>query len=175
MLSCIVWRWRRFAAVVLAMGLVFGSVQAWSLVRNVFDDNQPHFGELAQVDITGEWRTWRWGEGARLTVHEPVGCQLFLRIDFESSGCLDQWGATRTGWYADGVLSLNEPVKEYNDTTYDRLYSLRVEGMDYLVPDVHLGRFLNSLASKNETEYEVGLVHSSFSKKPPPFWQDPRP
>lgn len=169
MLFCIVWR-RRYLVAALILGFVLvRAAFMWPSLQERYD-SQPRQGELAQVDITGEWHIWRCEEAACLTVHEPLGGGAY-RVAFGSYGSLGRLEMDRTGCYADGVLTLDRPVFEYGGTTYRRLYTLRVGGTEYLVPDVRLGRFRRSLTRRNELEREAGVILYSFSKRKPLLWR----
>ncbi len=46
-------------------------------------------------------------------------------IEFATQGCLFGYPLHRSGEYANGVLTLNRPVKEYFALTYQKLYAVR--------------------------------------------------
>ena len=169
MLFCIVWR-RRYLVAVLILGLAFGIGYAWPSLREAYDD-QPRQGELSQIEITGKWRLWRLMEGSTLTVHKPVGGTY--PIEFLTGGCMGGWKSKSRGHYADGVLTLNTPIKEYGSFAYRRFYVVRAADTDYLVPDFRLGEFRRKMALSERAKREIWLDFLAFRNKPPrPIDQD---
>lgn len=104
----------------------------------------PEVAELnPQLDIAGEWL---YGDALIDEVWIPgdVLCQATFRmsratgnsyrVEFYTSGCLSRWRLQRTATFADGVLQLNRPVIMYCSPTFDKLYAVRSDNSDYLIP-----------------------------------------
>ena len=83
-------------------------------------------------DISG---TWVLGGDPRdqafLTIRRLS--EMEYDVDYRATGCLARWRLKRTGIYTDGILKLNRPVETYHDSVFDKLYSVKYDGLDYLV------------------------------------------
>ncbi len=92
-----------------------------------------------QGDPTGTWDVDTGMDGSRLVINRlPDGS---LAVTFTTSGCLRGWKLERTGAYRNGVLTLDKPVEEYGDLTYQRLYLVRAAGRNFLVADAAVREF----------------------------------
>jgi hypothetical protein len=120
-----------------------------------------------QTDISGTWEVHGHLTGSSLTVTRS-GPDSY-DITFYTHGCTAQWKLRRTAHYSGGALVLNRPVEEYDTLIYQKLYAVRVGGTEYLVPDVALGRFQDSVASDG-TWVPEGLWrgYCAFTRTPPP-------
>ena len=91
-----------------------------------------------RMDITGEWIvSWGYHCGSSLTV-KRLGLGYY-KVVFQTSRLRR---LARIGRFIDGVLLLDRPVREDIGYTYTKLYAVRVEEQDYLVPSPMVGLHL---------------------------------
>ena len=81
--------------------------------------------------------------------------EVSYRVEFFTSGCLRRWALERTATYWDGVLTLNRPVREYASKTYDRLYAVRINGEECLLPACSVGQIQNELDGDGEPVFDT--------------------
>ena len=96
---------------------------------------------VEKVDISGEWtygyRTIFW-----IRPHKDDGYQVRFHSHSRSRSC----NLERTATYEQGVLVLNRPVKEMHGLAYQRLYTVRIDGRDYLLPSARVMEFQDGRA-----------------------------
>jgi hypothetical protein len=68
-----------------------------------------------------------------------------LDVEFVTSGCLGGCNLSRIASMDGGVIQLNLAVAEYVPRTYDRLYVIRLDGTEYLLPAHALSDFERQL------------------------------
>jgi hypothetical protein len=83
------------------------------------------------MDVTGEWVFGGYLDRTSLSIRYDSGDRY--DVDVSARGCLSHWQLLRTATYADGVLHLSRPVKNYHGTTFEKLYAIRRDGLDLLV------------------------------------------
>lgn len=118
-------------------------------------------------DITGEWiarhsghcctwlNIWRTRQGS-------------YYVEFKTLGCVGDWDLIRTGEYADGVLTLNRPVIEYVDRTYQRLHAVRIVDEQYLLPSVAVETVQEAISEDGSQVLDPGVLHwHLFSRRTP--------
>ena len=100
------------------------------------------------IALSGTWTTRR-----RLTYTEFT----FVRrrdgrydVQFSTGGCLGGCRLSRVGTLSEGVLVLNGAVAEYGLRTYDTLYTVRIGGVDCLLPAENVRDFERAMAAGSD-------------------------
>lgn len=110
------------------------------------DDEEPKPGRIVpEMDIVGNWeiRLRRTGSGIGIQKGESGR----YRINFMTAGCLGSYKAERSAEFRDGILILDKPVAEYLSGVYQKLYAVRHQGTDYLLPEAFVSRFEAALST----------------------------
>jgi hypothetical protein len=108
------------------------------------NDQAPHLSLLsAAPNLEGYWGRFMGFDSASLEFTRREDGRFDVR--FSSGGCLGGLDLTRTAEAKEGTILLDLPVREYAGTTYQRLYVVRVQGKEYLLPDRNVKRFEASL------------------------------
>jgi hypothetical protein len=104
------------------------------------NERVPHASARSpQTDVSGEWKVYGGYEGSSFVITRS-GLETYAVV-FETYGCMGWWKLRRTAHYSRGMLVLNRPVQEYSSLPYQKIYAVRVGVMEYLLPDVAVGRF----------------------------------
>ncbi|MCC6511395.1 MAG: hypothetical protein IT423_20010, partial [Pirellulaceae bacterium] len=74
-----------------------------------------------------------------------------LDVNFSTSGCLGGCNLARIASLDAGVIHLISAVSEYLPRTYDRLYVIRIDGTEYLLPAEMLSDFERELNSGSDS------------------------
>jgi hypothetical protein len=111
-----------------------------------------------KTDIVGRWKVWRFLDYSTLVI-KRLGEDIY-EVAFSTGGCLKRWKLKRQGCYVDGVLTLDRPVEEYFPLTYKRLYSVRIGNQDYLVADVAIADFQQSLSTDNKRANRLSELYA---------------
>jgi hypothetical protein len=117
-------------------------LRAW---RREQKNLSPPVGELLckDAELAGVWGT---GSGFSVVTFTILPkARGLLSVNFETGGCEGGWKLLREGRYDAGILTLNKPIKIYPDGIFDRLYTMRVAGKEFLVPDLYLADFQQGL------------------------------
>lgn len=85
-------------------------------------------------------------------------------IALSTAGCLSNWDLEREGEYANGILSLNKPVKEYGSSPYDTLYAVSVAGADYLISQDSLLFLMEHYSMNCTVDWRKRLPLSAFRR-----------
>jgi hypothetical protein len=88
-----------------------------------------------EPDRSGEWR---------ITFHSGTGCGLGRSISLK-----------RVATYGAGIVTLDRPVQEVLGETFQRLYTVRVHGREYIIPSVRLDKLTKILGDgdpKDQTD-----------------------
>lgn len=111
----------------------------------------------ADVNLAGKWMGKLHGR-AWLAI-EPDGSDAW-HVTFRSGGrCgLSQHILlTRTATCKSGMLILDRPVQEISGTTYQRLYTARIHGREYLVPSARVEKLKQILKGGTPEEQASAL------------------
>ncbi|MSR59558.1 MAG: prepilin-type N-terminal cleavage/methylation domain-containing protein [Planctomycetaceae bacterium] len=91
------------------------------------------------MDIVGNWSVRRRLDSSALAIEKLDSGEY--RVKFKTSGCLGGYDSERIGECRDGVLSLDKPLAEYFPGTYQKLYAVRVDESDCLLPAAFVPQF----------------------------------
>jgi hypothetical protein len=134
------------------------------------NDHAPRDAIRSQgIDIVGTWRSEPFRGNSSIEIGHPGSGEY--GVTFSDGGCLGWWRLHRLGRYANGVLTLNAPVREYGVYTYQRLYMVRVGETDYLVPDARIEQFESNLAADGKwfkDRFSQDYYLHRETPKPPP-------
>jgi len=125
----------------------------WNIKRRIaeWDRDRPPVAKpnasllASDILLEGKWEVHRHLQSSAIEISRNPPWQY--QIAFSTSGCLGGLTLERTGTYVDGTLSLDKPVGEYLPLTYDRLYAVRIEGTDYLLPEASVEQFEAGLSA----------------------------
>src|SRR4051812_38512522 len=81
---------------------------------------------IKKADLTGKWSTEHYMDGSTLAL-TPTGPDTYS-VEFTTAGCMAAWKLPRTATFRDGMLTFNKAVDEYAPATYDRVYTVRLNG-----------------------------------------------
>jgi hypothetical protein len=84
---------------------------------------------VQDMDVTGKW-TYRWRTVFEIDSRADGG----YTVKFVSSHRCTHCELQRTATYDQGVLTLDRPVKEVPGPAYQKLYTVRIDGEDFLLP-----------------------------------------
>jgi hypothetical protein len=84
---------------------------------------------VQDMDVTGQW-TYRWRPTFGIDPRTDGGYSVKFVSNHRCTHCELQ----RTATYEQGVLTLDRPVKEIAGPTYQKLYTVRIDGEDCLLP-----------------------------------------
>ena len=127
------------------------------LVPMISDIHKP------DMEIAGSWTTLMILDGSTLEIQENEDGTY--SIDFSTGGCLSNWDLKRTGTYANGVLRLDKPVEEYGSSTYDTLYPVRVDGLDYLISQSRIRSLYKHYATDGKVKWPEHIDYHAFHRK----------
>jgi len=109
------------------------------------------------IDVSGEWSC---RNGSRVTL-EIEGDQIGQwRVTFHSSTGRGHGKSVRLERLATckaEVLTLDRPVQHPSGTMFQRVYTVRVHGQEYLVPSDRLVRLTRILETGDATEQTIAL------------------
>ena len=71
-------------------------------------------------------------------------------VQFSTGGCLGGCRLSRVGTLSEGVLVLDGAVAEYGRRTYDTLYTVRIGGVDCLLPAESVQDFERAMAAGSD-------------------------
>ncbi len=121
------------------------------------------------MSIVGTWRSRGGGnldlDGSSLTIKEAD--HGAYTVSFSTWGCLDHWQLERKGNYSGGVLVLDRPIAEYFPLRYRQLYSMQIEGQDYLLPALCMEDMSPLLQHGETVEGSVGRTFLMFRRSAP--------
>lgn len=161
--------------VVIAVGLLIvpdtATATRWRLERRAEQWQPKSFAVLAdrailspQVDLSGTWSCRHRRDDTTFTF-SPRRDGRF-EVDFTTGGCLGSCRLERIATVDQGVIRLDRAVAEYLPRTYDRLYAIRLDGTDYLLPEPSVPEFERERAA-GSVQW-LGLVLRRVENAPAP-------
>lgn len=99
-----------------------------------------------------------WAKGFTLEVSSLTIAQSGEKysVHFQTAGCVGEDDKTLSASFANSVLHLDAPIREYSSEAYDTIYVLRVDNETLLVPSIYLDEFMANL-NKNHGHYDGGM------------------
>jgi hypothetical protein len=97
-----------------------------------------------QMEIADEWKFATGFFGTKLSIST---IDDGYRARFHMWGCVGTADFERKATFSNGIISLDRPVMDFWPNKYQQLYSLRVQGTDFLVPSPVLSQFEDMIAS----------------------------
>lgn len=97
------------------------------------------------IALSGEWTTRRRLNHTAFTFVERTDGKY--DVQFSTGGCLGGCKLSRVGTLSEGVLVLDRAVAEYVPRTYDTLYAIRIDDIEYLLPADSVRDFERAIAS----------------------------
>ena len=89
-------------------------------------------------------------------------------VGFDTFGCLDRYSLQREATYKDGVLRLNKAVAEYCPFTYDTLYTISVDGKEYLISQSMIRFLVENYSKKGRVNWPEHLWIGMFHREEKP-------
>ncbi len=135
--------WLTILAVVIVLGGLLlpdsATMTRWSLEKRARNFKPTFIDKLTNesiiapdTNVVGTWTCRHSLNRSTFTFSQRNDGQL--DVDFATSGCLGGCNLSRTALMDSGVTQLNSAVAEYLTRTYDRLYVIRHDGTEYLLP-----------------------------------------
>ncbi len=147
------------AVLAILAGLIFIPDSATSTrrslerrARNWKPSSVPTFTDpsliATDIALSGEWTTRR--RLNHTTFKFAKRADGKYDVQFSTSGCFGGCELTRIAEISDGAIMLDGAVAEYVSRTYDILYSIRVDNIEYLLPAESVPDFERDLASGSD-------------------------
>jgi hypothetical protein len=139
-------------------------IQDWESASHTL--SQPDLSLVApDVALAGNWSVSRHRQGSRLELSPDAAGNW--RARFETGGCLGRCALDRTAQFTNGVLLLDRPVSEYLPVTYDRLYAIRFDGQDFLLPEAMVEEFEEAIAADPKANADSLAVRFCLFRREP--------
>lgn len=100
------------------------------------------------IALNGEWTTRRRFNHTAFTFVKRTDGRY--DVQFSTGGCFGGCKLSRIGTLSEGVIVLDGAVAEYLPRTYDTLFAIRIESVDYLLPAESVQHFEEAIASGSE-------------------------
>jgi hypothetical protein len=137
---------------------------------------------ISSVALEGSWLGRTGMDSARMNITRREDDTF--DVEFVAGGCLGRWQLSRTATYSDGILELDRPVQEYCPITFKRLYTIRVDGTELLLPETNVAALMEGLDPNGHSNegsicvsfYTYGRHETRMrSRYPHLFVDDPKP
>lgn len=96
-----------------------------------------------QMELAGEWKFATGFFGTKLSLSAIPGGNT---ARFHMWGCAGTADFERKATFSNGIISLDRPVRDFWPNKYQKLYALRVQEIDFLVPSPVLSQFEETIA-----------------------------
>lgn len=118
----------------------------------------------ADLSLSGEWTTrGRLSGSTFLFAQRPDGA---YDAQFSTGGCFGGCELTRIARFSEGAIRLDGAVAEYVPRTYDALYAVRIENVEYLLPAESVPEFERDLASRSDAWQRHVYARAEESSEP---------
>ncbi|MCB9853237.1 MAG: hypothetical protein H6819_09095 [Phycisphaerales bacterium] len=119
---------------------------------------------VSSIDLEGSW-LGRTGMDTASMVISRRNDGTF-DVNFSTSGCLGGWRLKRTATYKDGILELDRPVQEYCPITFRRLYTIRANGTELLLPETSVADLMQDRdADGNFNPGSIGIRFYTYGRR----------